>query len=521
VRRPFWAIRWRKRAFHPLLVALYPEVTLYAANVAIFTVADIWRSAAYAVLAAVGAWVFFGLVLRSASGGAIAASLSFLLFFTYDFTWNPVLHFLARSSLGPTLMPALHPQQFHIWTLGICFLVVLLLANRLKNRLAVTNAFNFAAVALLLMPIGRVLLQEVPSAHGQQSAIQAQVPALAKLPDVYFVIFDAYGRSDALKETFGIDNQPFIDSLTSLGYKVLPRSRANYAYTLLSLAATLNMQYLGDLLPNVAPDESAMLPIADRLNDSRVVQFFKSQGYRTVAITTGFTALHPRVDQTLASNSGMSLFESNLLDPTPIDISKTTAFAFDAHRDRLLNGMRFLDAVSAQTGPKFVFAHILMPHPPFVFGSNGQPRNAAQFQFGDANDFQGGWNSYSTGYVGQLQYLNKIALPVLARLAARPNTIIIVQGDHGSRSRFDNKTIERADLKEPYRNLSAFFGPSKLKAALRDDMSLVNTFRVVLNTQFGQKLPMLPDKSFYNTWIKPFQWVEVTNRTEPQGKMTP
>jgi len=42
------------------------------------------------------------------------------------------------------------------------------------------------------------------------------------------------------------------------------------------------------------------------------------------------------------------------------------------HRDRVLFALDALEELSSTPGPKFVFAHIVSPHEPMVFGPNGE-----------------------------------------------------------------------------------------------------------------------------------------------------
>jgi hypothetical protein len=72
------------------------------------------------------------------------------------------------------------------------------------------------------------------------------------------------------------------------------------------------------------------------------------------------------------------------------------------------------------------------------------------------------------------------------------NKIVVVEGDHGFR-----------DYGEPYKtnryfdNLNAIYFYDKNYSALYDSMTPVNTFRVILNQYFNEKLKHLPDTSIY------------------------
>jgi len=45
-----------------------------------------------------------------------------------------------------------------------------------------------------------------------------------------------------------------------------------------------------------------------------------------------------------------------------------------------------------------------------------------------------------------------------------------------------------------------------------DDITPVDTFRVILDQFFDAELPLLPDQSFFSTWSAPYRFVDVTDR---------
>ena len=67
------------------------------------------------------------------------------------------------------------------------------------------------------------------------------------------------------------------------------------------------------------------------------------------------------------------------------------------------------------------------------------------------------------------------------------NAIIILQSDHG----YGGFAFE--NTKNIFKNLSAFYFPDQNYSALYDSITNVNTFRIILNKYFNQKMPLLPD----------------------------
>ena len=68
-----------------------------------------------------------------------------------------------------------------------------------------------------------------------------------------------------------------------------------------------------------------------------------------------------------------SSFESEAAGLTPLEANAAGQKGrYDEHRDQIVRGFNFLDTMPSQPSPKFVFAHIMAPHPPFVLGPNGE-----------------------------------------------------------------------------------------------------------------------------------------------------
>jgi hypothetical protein len=93
-------------------------------------------------------------------------------------------------------------------------------------------------------------------------------------------------------------------------------------------------------------------------------------------------------------------------------------------------------------------------------------------------------------YIG---YTNKKLLQVVDSLKAHHNgkAIILIQSDHGLND------IAGSWKTDAFRNYGAFYFPNQDYRLLYDSMSNVNTFRVLFNTYFGQRLPLLKDTSYY------------------------
>jgi hypothetical protein len=190
----------------------------------------------------------------------------------------------------------------------------------------------------------------------------------------------------------------------------------------------------------------------------------------------------------------------------------------DAHRIRILHALETLGD-NAIDGPKFVYAHIVSPHPPFVFGPEGEWVNPdREYAIHDGNDFQGTRSEYVAGYRDQLHYLNQRLQDTIDRIIARSATppIIIIQADHGPASLLDWGSAANSCLKERIAILNAYYLPETSTSQLYDTISPVNSFRVVLNAFFQANLSLLPDENYYSTLREPFDFMNVTTLIEAQ-----
>src|SRR5262249_35371283 len=109
----------------------------------------------------------------------------------------------------------------------------------------------------------------------------------AMRPDIYYIILDAYGRSDSLKAFYGYDNTPFLHALEQRGFYVPRHSRANYAQTGYCLPTSLNMNYLDSLLQTHGPKDDLFEALRRMIDENAVADYLRPLGYHYINIWTG------------------------------------------------------------------------------------------------------------------------------------------------------------------------------------------------------------------------------------------
>ena len=205
------------------------------------------------------------------------------------------------------------------------------------------------------------------------------------LPDIYYIIFDRYANATSLAEFYNFDNSEFLEDLTDKGFYVASQSCANYPKTCLSLASSLNMTYLAHLTATAGPDSSDKTVVYPMLHDYRVWRYLKAKSYRFVHLGSwwGRTQTNPFADVCFGySYCGLRLneFSGWLLSNTifaPIfpAVSRSrgeSEVVSSPMRADILRKFEQLATLPTMAGPKFVFARLMIPHPPFLFGPNGE-----------------------------------------------------------------------------------------------------------------------------------------------------
>jgi hypothetical protein len=445
---------------------------------------------------------------------------------------------------------------FPIWAVGLILLAVFIVRTKSNLRTA-SAALNVVGAALLLaslLPLaadslrpGSNTVKAYPENENEREGsavpetaastkdnapshrLGGKLPTAA-FPDIYFIVLDGYGRQDILQQFHGFDNSPFVHDLEKLGFFVAKRSRANYNQTVLCLAAALGMRYSDDIGHRLAPKSRNTQPLTERVDKSQTAEYLKARGYNYLAVTTGFPLTLATSADILYKNDTtpaaelITPYESLLINITPLCLlPHVNRTLYDEHRDSLDAAWRHLETIPAeQPNRKFVYVHIVAPHPPFVFGKDGEPTAPEKrpFSLADASDFLRAdtGENYQDGYINQIQHVNRKTLAALSTVVKTSSVppIIVVMGDHGPRRYLDYQSLEKSDVRECFGNLFAVYlpaGADSARSLFGDDISAVNTFRLLFDRQFGAKFPRLPDRSYYSMMRTPYEVTDVTEKT--------
>jgi hypothetical protein len=342
-------------------------------------------------------------------------------------------------------------------------------------------------------------------------------------PDIYYIVLDGYARADILRDYYAFDNSKFISYLKSKGFVIAENAHSNYPKTTLSIASTLNMDYVQNFTPDLKTSDFWWL-MTPFINHSQLRAVLEHKGYETFAVATDWsitdnhTVDHYFKPYTLPLND----FEGFFLNTTPIgELGKflfrpfTSFPSYQTHRAFIENDFKSLMEITKFSGSKFVFAHIISPHPPFVFDAEGNALTPNYpFSFNDASDYTGSREQYRSQYVGQLNFVNnRIETVIDAILSNSKNPpIIVLQADHGPGMLTDFDSAENTCIRERFSILGAYYLPGLDAGIVPPDITPVNIFRIILDQYFHADLPLLENAQYYYKNGHIYNYLDVTSR---------
>lgn len=272
---------------------------------------------------------------------------------------------------------------------------------------------------------------------------------------MYLILLDGYPRVDGLAD-LGIDNQPFIADLEDRGFDHYPEAHSLHTSTHRTLTAMLT----------------------GRIGENRYGSVEERRAEQAEwRLPAGFVNVPPYAAQVAIHNArqirpgGINGFDISVVGKSLLgNVPGIDKLLMDGRRKRLDKSLRIV----ATTDESRVFAHLLAPHPPFLYGEDGSafpppscwPGCSAQWVVaGDATPPE----EWLPGLAGTVRYLNSRLIETIdSIIARRPDAVIVLFSDHGGR-------LSLEDTDEWYQTLLVARTPEHpelFKNAPRPDMVL-------------------------------------------------
>lgn len=506
---------------HPLLLALAPPLAVLANALDQARLGDALPAMTGGLLFAVLVYALVSALRRRRdAAGAIIASVWIVGALFYADLFDRVNDWVDGGySMARTLPIAV-----------VVLAAVTVMIARLRMSLRPANTIlNAIAAVLVVTPLWSVLSyewqnREARSVYDAEEAFAA-IPELQASaaaadgapPDIYHFIFDRYTSEQILSRYFDTDNSAIGRFLEERGFYIAPQSYSNYLKTGPSIASNFYMDYL-DFLAGKGLRDNNWHPIFDMLADNRVGRFLKSQGYDMIQFGSWWAGTHESAIADENHPFGLSEFNMKYLRLTALkpllhllpDSRVTMMLDWDnAQCQRVGPQVEAIKQLRDREGPTYVFAHILVPHGPYVFAPDGTCLSQAEANARGPDE----------GFLDQIEYANLIIRDVVTALQEGdgPDPVIIIQADEGPFPERDGSVpwqdAPADELRIKTGILNAFYFPNGDYSELSPQISPVNTYRVLFNSYFGTELPILPDKvmAFPHDWVL-YEYHDVTEK---------
>ena len=299
-------------------------------------------------------------------------------------------------------------------------------------------------------------------------------------------MLDGYGGYQQLLNKLHFDNAPFEEALKARGFYIADSSISNYSATGNSMSSLLNMDHVG---------KSKIEDYHELLNENTFTRFLKQHGYSIrnfsffkmdgqyplqemeyFPLGTKLITRHTLLGR-LERDLGHHLFSKGR--STSRESGEKAGHAVDRDAITMSQLLKATKRKSTE-GPRFVYSHFIMPHPPYLYAPDGTKPPVG--------------SSDRDKYIGYVQYSNKKILDAIDSVLkneVRP-PVIILMSDHGYRN--DNNPVLTADR---FLNLQSIYLPRQQPNPYYKGVSNVNSLRLFLNHTFRQKLPLLLDSTVF------------------------
>jgi hypothetical protein len=527
---------WKKvrNLLIPVLMGIYPGLAMFANNISSVNFGQVLRLLFFSVVLAVVVIAILLVIFRDSAKASLIASCWLIVFFYYGHFYN-----LVQGLFGA------HVGR-HIFLLPLAFAIivgsVVLIWKFVHTPAGLISLLGYIVAILMLMTSYTIIVHYWSVAQAKSTSLRisssVNTDSMVEKPNIYYIILDGHGRQDIMQNLYGYDDSHFIQFLKNKGFYVADSSHSNYDQTFLSLSSSLNLNYLNAIGLDVDPSRPMNRELlADRIKHSLVRQILAKQGYQTIAFSNGWdtamtdadvyfdfskTAEAVRIDKAISYREFEKLFFSTTLLRVWIDRGWLPAMSekqqpVKYHYMEIKYTLTSLAMIPEMPGNYFIFAHIMAPHPPFVFGSDGRLVDSPfGYGFNDGINFKGTADEYIVAYRAQATYIDHEVESLITTIlsSSRQQPIIIIQGDHGPGAYLNQESLEKTNLDERMSILNAYYFPGAHESRLYPTISPVNTFRILFDEYFKMNYGLLPDKNYYSKWSHPFDFTDITNKLE-------
>ena len=370
-----------------------------------------------------------------------------------------------------------------------------LLARRMRGDPAIDVVSPVLVVALASGPV--IVGYDAVSTTGESlvETVNFSPVDLVEKPDVFLVVLDGYPGLQAIGQELGVNKDELVSDLAGKGFEVPPSAWSAYGTTELAVPSILNMSYplIGQEINNGTRQELHRIIGGD----NSLLSTLERNGYESVMIEAGWAGSEcgPEFDRCIDSPwlddlAFISLWEGVV----GRQLVKTTGHAYTvASRASMTAVERLIDEEADQ--PRFVFAHVIAPHPPFFLDPDCATEVTAE-RLGDSFLREGVDRSLREDlFLGQVACVDSFMTDVAA--AADPDDVVVFVADHGTDRRKHLLDQGVADARALVERMNVFVA-ARLPAdcQLPGELLTVNLMRLVLSCYTHSPIELLSPRMF-------------------------
>ncbi|GAP12730.1 hypothetical protein LARV_00466 [Longilinea arvoryzae] len=481
-----------KYFFLPFLAAAYPTLFLYASNVKNLLLTHLARTVLVYFLIAIVIYFLLSVFFQRGPLRTANATFVFLAFFNlYGFFEDLLLKLDWFPVHVYTTLPLIFVFiSYSIWLL-----------NKLKAPMA-ARLWNLASVVLTgLIAYNLVMIVPVELAKLQKSDVftpnsfQTGLSTSQKNPDIYYILLDEFSGFEPMREYWHNSKvDDFVNYLSSKGFEVYEDSHGSSIYTPHEMATRLNYRFY-PYKENPDPDTEQQW--FNDIADNRVMSYLKQMGYTTVVFNEmqyPYPTATPIVsdvsytyNDVSATNLGVFFDDFWMLVADKTMLKELSIFykrlGSNQHSDFIFFTTKKIGELNDISSPKFIYAHLMMPHAPFMFDENGYYIAPGSFS---------NYGSYLGQYNFSISLAKKIVDGILNDSDPANPPVIILQSDHGMRNLTGNYLGQIKDFPEEYKTsiLYARLMPGYKPTHSVQETDPINTFPIIFNYLFDANISL-------------------------------
>ncbi len=445
----------------PFLLAFFPSWVLILKNYDELIFQDILISLAIIAVSVI-VWIVITKIIKNGNKAALITGVGVGFFFYFGYV---------QDALDGIMIFNIPINKTSVLVIVSIIIFVLSTTYFVKSRKNFESAIKIANVITITLVLVVAIQFVIPDAYAEK-------------PNVYHIILDEYTDNEILLKKFNYDNKKFLEFLNKNGFYIPNKSFSTFGSTPGELELILNMDY---------PREIGWVSDSyQALNNNKVMSVFSDQNYSIIETNSMMRWKNfSDVDTKLCYDT--NFINSEFLDQV---LRKSIIRYFleqhhnDTRRDTVRCTFNELSEIASQSsGPKYIFSHIYVPHPPFLFGPNGE--NVIP----DHREISGlqSWEN-PQGYINQLIYAtNQVSIVVKNIVKNDPTAVIILQGDTGTLTGTDEAT---ATMKDVYQAHSILYAVRIPDVNNLEYMVPVNTYRIIFNNYFNMDYEYLEQHSY-------------------------